>query len=158
MYATRGSRALTLGNRGFTLLEIVIAMAVAGLVLAVSVPAAARFYESMQYRAAVRDVVTILSSARHGAVQQGRAVDVEIKPRAKEVSLAGAVTRLPAALGLTVSSAAELNSEETAVIRFYPEGGSSGGEVSIDMPGRSGVRISVDWLIGGISQEKYAYN
>ena len=147
-----------MGCRGFTLLEIVIAMAIAGLVLAVGVPSAARFYESMQYRAAVRDVVTLLSSARHGAVQQGRAVDVEINPRAKIVTLAGTVTQLPAALGLTVSSAAELNSEDTAVIRFYPEGGSSGGEVSIDMPGRSGVRISVDWLVGGISQEKYAYN
>ena len=85
-------------------------------------------------------------------------MDVEINPRAKEISLADTVTRLPTALGLTVSSAAELNREDTAVIRFYPEGGSSGGEVSIDIPGRSGVRISVDWLVGGISQEKYAYN
>jgi len=145
-------------SRGFTLLEIVVAMAVAGLVLAVSVPAAARFYESMQYRAAVRDVVTVLSSARHGAVQQGHAVDVQVNPRAGELRLDGVVTELPAALGLTVSSAAELNSEDTAVIRFYPEGGSSGGELSIAMPGRSGVRIVVDWLLGGISQEQYALN
>lgn len=145
-------------ERGFTLMEIMVAMALAGLVLAVSVPAAARFYESMQYRAAVRDVVTLLSSARHRALQQGRVVDVSINPRAREVSLDESVTLLPAALGLSVSSAAELNRANVAVIRFYPEGGSSGGAVSIDMPGRSGVRIDVDWLIGGISQETYALN
>lgn len=139
-------------------MEIMVAMALAGLVLAVSVPAAGRFYESMQYRAAVRDVVTLLSAARHEALRQGRAVDVSVNPRAREVTVEESVTRLPAALGFSVSSAAELNNEQTAVIRFYPEGGSSGGAVSIDMPGRSGVRINVDWLIGGITQEKYALN
>ncbi len=145
-------------ERGFTLMEIVVAMAVAGLVLAVSVPAAARFYESMQYRAAVRDVVTLFSTARHRAVQEGRVTDVRIKPRAREMRLDEAVTRLPSDLGFSVSSAAELNDDDTAVIRFYPEGGSSGGGVTIDMPGRTGVRINVDWLIGGISQERYALN
>ena len=145
-------------DRGFTLMEIMVAVAVAGLVLAVSVPAAARFYESMQYRAAVRDVVTLLSTARHRALQQGRVTDVRINPRARELSLDESVKQLPAPLGFTVSSAAELNNSGTAVIRFYPEGGSSGGEVNIDMPGRSGVRINVDWLIGGISQERYALN
>jgi general secretion pathway protein H len=147
-----------MSNRGFTLLEIVIALAVVGLVMAVSVPAGARFYESMQYRAAVRDVVTVLSSARHKAMRDGQAIDVRINPRSNEVSLDDSVKRLPAALGITVSSAAELNARDTAVIRFYPEGGSSGGEVSLALPGRAGVRIVVDWLIGGISQESYAFN
>ncbi len=142
----------------FTLLESVIAMAVAGLVVAVSVPAAARFYESMQYRAAVRDVVTVLSSARHQALQDGHVRDVKINPESKEISLDDSVKRLPAALGVTVSAAGELNERDIAVIRFYPEGGSSGGEVSLAQPGGSGVRIVVDWLIGGISQEKYALN
>lgn len=147
-----------MSNRGFTLLEIVIAMAVVGLVMAVSVPAGARFYESVQYRAAVRDVVTVLSSARHQALQDGRAQDVRINPRTNELSLDDSVKHLPAALGITVNSAAELNERDIAVIRFYPEGGSSGGEVSLTLPGRTGVRIVVDWLIGGISQEKYALN
>lgn len=145
-------------HRGFTLMEIMVVMALAGLVLAVSVPAAARFYESMQYRAAVRDVVTVLSTARHRAVQQGRVTDVRINPRAREVILDDSTKQLPAPLGFSVSTAAELNNRDTAVIRFYPEGGSSGGEVNIDLPGRSGVRINVDWLIGGISQERYALN
>ena len=39
-------------------------MAIAGLVLAVAVPASMRFYDSMQTRQAVRDTITLLSSAR----------------------------------------------------------------------------------------------
>jgi len=147
-----------MSQRGFTLLEIVIALAIAGLVLAVSVPAGARFYESMQYRGAVRDVVTMLSTARHRAVEEGRAKDVEFNPRSNEVSLEKSVKQMPSALNLTVSSAAELGQRNAAVIRFYPEGGSSGGEVSIAMPGQSGVHIVVDWLLGGITQEKYAFD
>jgi general secretion pathway protein H len=147
-----------MASRGFTLLEVVIALAVAGLVMALSVPAAARFYESMQYRAAVRDVVTVLSSARYQALRDGRARDVRINPDTNEVSLEDSVKHLPAGLGVAVSSAVELNERDTAIIRFYPEGGSSGGEVSLSLPGRSGVRIVVDWLIGGISQEQYALN
>ncbi len=147
-----------LRSRGFTIFELLVAITIAGMVLAVTVPASARFYQSMQYRAAVRDVVTTLSSARHKAIDNGRAQDVMIDPRTNELRLNDVVKRLPSELGIAVRSARELNTGGVATIRFYPEGGSSGGEVSIDMPGRSGVRIIVDWLIGGISQEKYALN
>ncbi|NQX90403.1 MAG: prepilin-type N-terminal cleavage/methylation domain-containing protein [Halioglobus sp.] len=145
-------------NRGFTLLEVMIALAIVGLLAAVSVPAGARFYASMQYRAAVADLVAVLSSARHKAVRDGAVRDVTINPRTKEVSLQGAVTRLPADLGLSISSGAALNTADSGVIRFYPEGGSSGGEISLVLPGRAGVRVVVDWLIGGITQEDYALN
>ena len=41
------------------------------------------------------------------------------------------------------------------MIRFYPEGGSSGGGIDMERPGGTGVRISVDWLVGRVSQEAY---
>lgn len=148
----------SLRSRGFTLLEILAAITIVGLVLAVTVPASARFYQSMQYRAAVKDVVTLLSSARYQAVNDGRAQDVLIDPGSNTLRLNDTVKSLPSTLAISASSASELNSQGLAVIRFYPEGGSSGGEVNIDMPGGSGVRVIVDWLIGGISQEKYALN
>jgi general secretion pathway protein H len=61
---------------GFTLLELLAALAIAGLVLAVSVPASVRMYESMQYRQAVRDVITLFSSALYKAIQSGYAQSV----------------------------------------------------------------------------------
>ena len=92
------------------------------------------------------------------AIAKSVVQDVTIDPHANELSLNDSVKYLPSELAVAVTSAAELNKSGLAVIRFYPEGGSSGGEVSIDMPGRSGVRIVVDWLLGGISQETYALN
>ena len=52
--------------------------------------------------------------------------------------------------------AGELNRRDAGVIRFYPEGGSSGGGVDIEIPGRHGVSIQVDWLVGRVTQEAYA--
>ena len=146
------------GERGFTILELLVAISIVGLVLAVSVPASGRLYKTMQYREAVRDVVTLFASARYAAVSSGRAQDVKINPRTRELTLNDNVRRLPAALNIVVHSARELNDRDVGVIRFYPEGGASGGGVDIEIPERWGVRINVDWLIGRVSQEKYALN
>ena len=76
------------GSRGFTLIELLIAIAIAGLVLAVSVPATARFYQSVQYRAAVRDVIGLLASARYVAIKSGRAQDVKVNVPENQASSA----------------------------------------------------------------------
>ena len=141
---------------GFTLIELLAAMTIMGMVLAVSIPASVRLYESIQYRQAVRDVITVLGSARYAAVNTGRAQDVAINPKTNEVRLNNKRTQLPEGLNLVVTTAREVNREDEGVIRFYPEGGSSGGGVDIERPGADGVRISVDWLVGRVSQERYA--
>ena len=66
---------------GFTLVEIVAAITVVGLILALAVPQSIRFYESVQFRASVREVITLLNSARHAAVAEGVAQDVVISPQ-----------------------------------------------------------------------------
>ena len=68
-------------SRGFTLVEIVAALTVVGLVLAVAIPQSIRFYESVQFRASVRETITLLNSARYAAVASGSARDVVISPR-----------------------------------------------------------------------------
>lgn len=140
-------------QRGFSLVELMVVMAIAGLVLAVAVPASMRFYDSMQTRQAVRDTITLLSSARQQAVIQGVTQDVIIDPRRRTLTLNNTVREMPGNLGLTVHGAAELNLQNAGVIRFYPEGGSSGGGLDIDNPGVGRVSIAVDWLVGRVTHE-----
>lgn len=140
---------------GFSLLELLVAIGIAGLLLAVSVPGGLRFYESMQYRQAVREVLTMLGSAREQSVSLGRPQDVAFDPAAGQVSYERDELSLPKDFQLTVTSAAEVNRDRVGVIRFYPEGGSSGGDISIESPTGRGVTISVDWLMGGVSQQAY---
>ncbi len=50
----------------------------------------------------------------------------------------------------------ELGRDDRGVIRFYPEGGSSGGDLDLERPGADATRVSVDWLMGGVSHARYA--
>ncbi|MFT6052799.1 MAG: general secretion pathway protein H [Halioglobus sp.] len=142
-------------SRGFTLLELLAALAIAGLVLAVSVPASVRMYESMQYREAVRDLITLFASARYQAINSGFAQNVEVHPELGELRLNSTVKKVPDGVRLFVESASELNFNNVGIIRFYPEGGASGGSVDIQKSSGAGVKVSVDWLLGTVTQEPY---
>lgn len=130
-------------------------MTIVGLLLAVSVPGSAHLYHSMQYRAALRNVITTLAQARQEAIDRGRAQDVEFDTARRQIVLNDETLQLPESFQLGVTTAAEVNRQDAGVIRFYPEGGSTGGDIDIRTPTGRGVRITVDWLMGGVSQETY---
>ena len=138
------------------MVELIAAITIGAMMLALAVPASMKMYESMQYRGAVKDAVTLLSSARYKAIDTGRAQDVRITPDVRELQLNETIETLPTNLTVAVSSARELNRQGVGVIRFYPEGGSSGGGIDIERENGSGVRISVDWLVGRVFQERYS--
>ena len=143
-------------SAGFTLVELMAAMVIAAMLLAATVPASVRFYESIQYRQAVRDVINLLGSARYLAVNSGSAQDVIIDPRSGQLQLNDERRQLPDGINLVVRTAQEVNRDDKGVIRFYPEGGSSGGDLDLERPGADATRISVDWLMGGVSHARYA--
>lgn len=142
-------------SRGFTLVELLVALAIAGLLLGLAVPAGVRFYDGMQRREAIRDVLTLLASAREEAISSGEVRDVFIWPDERRIVLGDVSRELPSTLRLTVHGARELNRARAGVIRFYPEGGTSGGGVDIVSPGGDGVAITVDWLMGRVAQERF---
>ena len=143
---------------GFTVLEVLVVISIVGLLLAVTVPASSRFYESMQYRQAIQDVVSLLAIARHRAVNTGEAQDVMFDTEYKRISLNNDIRQLPESFTMLVSSAAELGDQGRGVIRFYPEGGASGGDVELARPDNSGVKITVDWLVGRVTQQPYVFD
>ena len=65
-------------------------------------------------------------------------------------------TQIPTELSINVVSASEMSpGGSLAAIRFYPSGGSSGGEVALmRRKTGSGVVFHVDWLLGDVSEER----
>ncbi|MDO6746794.1 type II secretion system protein [Gilvimarinus sp. 1_MG-2023] len=141
------------GQRGFTLLELLIAFSIAGLLLAVSVPASYKMYQSMQYREAVRDVRQALESARYTAMLQGKPTDVILTPRIKRLTYANGESRdLPEFVDLETQTAQEqMATPDAATIRFFGDGSSTGGTVKIGRNNRW-VRLHVGWLLGRVEQ------
>ena len=143
---------------GFTMVELLVAIAIVGLLMAVTVPGSMRFYQSIQYRQAVRDVLTTLGQARHQAMDKGQAQNVGFDAERGQIQFYDDVVQLPKGFEMTVTTVSEVNQQNLGVIRFYPEGGSTGGDIDVTSPRGRGVRISVDWLMGSVSQEAYDVN
>lgn len=64
---------------GFTVLELLIVICIAGVLVAFGIPRAARLMDWIATERAVRDVTTALAVARHGAVMQGTRARLTIK-------------------------------------------------------------------------------
>ena len=158
-------RARASRDAGFTLLEVVVAIAIAALFVGVAVPSGWQLYQSAQYRKAVRDITVAAASARYNAVTSGIPQDVVVNARAPSYLLrqrgerirAERFRELPGAIAVSAVTAAEVSpGGDLAAIRFYPDGSSSGGSIAVRRGGASsdsGVRLRVDWLLGHVSQE-----
>lgn len=139
------------------MLELMVAFTVAGLLMAVSVPSGYKMYQSMQYRGAVASARLLLEAGRYQALIGGHVVDVLIVPKDRTLSLTEAsIVTLPELVELDMVVAEQLMRDSQAgVIRFYPDGSSSGGAVIIRRADNSGVKLQVGWLMGELSESDY---
>ena len=85
-------------------------------------------------------------------------IDTDVTSKKKLLELIANIVADRTSLGQSSIYNSLLNRERLGVIRFYPEGGSSGGGIDMERADGTGVRISVDWLVGRVSQETYVVN
>ena len=140
-----------MNQRGFTLVEIVAAISVVAVILGLAVPQSVKFYESMQFRSTVRETIGLLKSARHKALSRGVSQDVLISPQEGRVQFQDEVAQFSPDITVAAHSAKEVNRDSVGVIRFYPDGGASGGGIDISRPSGDLFSIDVDWLVGRVT-------
>lgn len=147
---TSATGSHTSRQTGFTLFELIVAISLGAMVLGLSIPAFQNFYQSAQYRGAVSDVVSALNGARYKAIREGAFKDILINPKSHELVDGEQRSTLPEALQLEVLGSGELNRDGFGVIRFYPDGRSSGGAVKVSHPNGMEVQVEIDWLLGRV--------
>jgi general secretion pathway protein H len=141
-------------RRGFTLVELLVVLALLGMLVTVVPLAFERLRESAQYRDAVRAVLTDIRQARSRAQSEGREVRFGVDLARRTYGLEGRPARVlpePLQLRATVASV-EIAADRSMAIRFLPGGGATGGSIDILRPGGAGTRLTVDWLSGAVSQ------
>lgn len=136
---------------GFTLLELLIVLAILGLTAALAVPMFARAMPDVQAKAAARDVAAMLRTARSLAIADNREVAVVVDLDRRAVDLAGFRSEaIKAGIGLGLYTAVEeLIDRGAGRIRFYPDGTSTGGRVRLSTATRK-YDVTVDWISGGV--------
>jgi general secretion pathway protein H len=125
-------------QHGFTLIEMIVVLAVLGLALSLVLLHGGGRSPGLEFDSAVREVAGTLRLARSRAIADDRLVTVVIAPRSYQLD-GGAAIVLPPDLSMTGNG----------LIRFLPDGGSSGGQITLRMAGRA-MTIDVDWLTGRV--------
>lgn len=139
---------------GFTLVELLVVLAIIGLLLALVPTALQRYKESADYRDAVRTIASGLATARHEAVSGGRAVAFSIDLAERRFGVEGrAPHRLADGLQVRATVAETDLARNVAKVRFFPGGNATGGTVDIVRPSGTGARVRIDWLDGRVAIE-----
>ena len=142
-------------NRGFTLVEIMVVLVIVALMIALVGSSISRNISGAQMRTAAGKVAASMRYTRTQAIltktEQVFRVDTEkFTYQAAERE----VEELPEGMTVELNTArSELTSETAGGIRFYPDGGSTGGNVRLEANGRI-YRVNVAWLTGEASVER----
>ena len=131
------------GNGGFTLIELVVVLAIIGMALVLAMPLLAGRAAGVSLNAAVGEIRAALRGARNTAIAEDRPVVFRGDPGGG-FWLDRRYFPLPAMSG---GAAPRVTVDGAAQIAFYPSGGSSGGRVRLAM-GDAGRVITVDTLTG----------
>jgi len=142
-------------SRGFSLIEIVaVIFLIALAVSAVSIS----FSKSMsgaKVQAATRDMIAALRYTRGQAIVKGKESTFDLDIANNSYQAPGrSMVQLPKNMRLALYTAdQEIINETTGRIRFFPDGASTGGHISVLME-RVEWRINVDWLTGAVTREE----
>jgi general secretion pathway protein H len=136
-------------SAGFTVLELLVVLALLALVGAVALPQLARPSDNVRLQAAARELVGALRVTRSTAIARNTAlalvVDVDARafesPVVARKSLSSDI-----ALKLTVAEP-ERATPARGGIRFFADGSSTGGDLTLRLRDQE-ARICVSWLTG----------
>lgn len=138
-------------RRGFTLVELLVVMAVAALMMAAVPSLFSAALPGVELKAAARRTMASLRLARETAIRTGSDTALVVDVERRRLQLRGfKPVNLPRRLEIKLDAASrEMIDEDRGMIRFFPDGSSTGGRVVLAR-GDAGYQVGVTWLTGRI--------
>jgi general secretion pathway protein H len=142
----------TFHGHGFTLIEVIITLAILGLALTLVTGYKPPWSGGLGLRGTAAELAWGLRLARSEAIVGNRSVPftVDVKDHLYRVG-SGREHRLPENVSLALLTiSGEKNAAEIGDIRFHPDGSSTGGRISV-ADGARRMAVGVDWLTGRVT-------
>jgi general secretion pathway protein H len=136
-----------------TLLELLIVLSIMAIMAALVLPNIGDGVSTGELKGAAREIAAGLRLARSEAVSTRREtlVTLDLERRTFRIERDAREHALPKRVELKLFTAqSDLVSEKTGAIRFFPDGGSNGGRVTLAY-GERKYDVDVDWLTGRVA-------
>jgi general secretion pathway protein H len=140
-------------QRGVTLLELLIVIALMAVVAGIVIPMFGGPVPTSELRSSARQLAAGLRLARSEAVAERRETFLVLDVAGKrfKVDRDAQVHALPSRIELKLFTAQnDLVSDTVGSIRFFPDGGSNGGRITVGAGSRK-FDVDVDWLTGRVA-------
>jgi general secretion pathway protein H len=137
---------------GFTLLELLVVLVIAAIAYALILGVPMRGASAADLKSAARTLASGLRQAQMTAMATRRdaLLTLDVEERAFQVQ-GDDTRRLPEGIDLKLFTAqSEALSERRGAIRFYPDGSSTGGGMTVSS-GERKFLVDVDWLTGRVT-------
>lgn len=138
---------------GFTLLELLVVLAIAASIAALVMPTLSSAITFFELKSGARQLASTLQAARGRAISLDDevAVIVDVQKRMYRTTGTSEVRPVSADLALKLeTSGSEVLNDQVGAIRFFPDGSSTGGRLTLAAGGRKYI-VSVNWLTGRVT-------
>lgn len=138
---------------GFTLLELLVVLAMVSVVSVAAVQLAPRLSPALEARNAARELAAALRHARSEAMIRFREVRLLVDLDTASFHVEGTARQhaLPTGMEVSLQTAeTERLDERLGGIRFFPDGSSTGGRLRLETAGAA-YDVTVDWFTGDVS-------
>ena len=139
-------------NAGFTLLELIVVLAIVSLGYAAVGVNFSAGNDAMELKAAARDLSSGLRYIRSQAMLSHETATLDFNLSRNSYSLTGQnkIYTIPENIDVTVNTAKDELHDGIAHLRFFPDGSSIGGRITLEK--KSHVQeININWLTGHVT-------
>jgi general secretion pathway protein H len=141
---------------GFTLAEVLVVMAILALAAAIALPSLKAGESGRTVTLLTHKIASILQENRLKSIGQNRTVSVKYDPVDRTFTMDSAdVVTVPQDMELELLTARGVSFGGDPSFRFFPDGSSTGGSVSIRKGNSMGV-VKVRWLTDQIDVQRQA--